>query len=193
MKRRQNYEDVLPEGYRQVAHIRSGEENTGFLADIRAVWPGLLLVLLIWHLERPGLGESALALGIFAAGIYPYFAVHELTHGLVYRAMVGKNVKIGFSRTGAYCGIPAIYVYRTVAVRCTVAPLAVFSVLFGLGAAVLAETASWAALPLALLLTLHLLGCRSDVALLKALHRFKTPSLLVRDCGTEQWIYINSQ
>ena len=184
------YNRDLPGEYAEVAHVRFDDVRTGFLYDLKAVLPGVLLTVIGWLIVRPTMMQVLISLGIFVVSIYPYFALHELVHGIVIKVMTGQRIEIGFNRSGAFCGMPDLYMNRSLAICCTAAPLVVFSALFGIAALILIAVGHWVFLPLGLLLTLHLLGCRSDVHLLKELGRFKNRSLLVKDTGKEQWLYL---
>lgn len=185
-----HYEFNLPSRYAEAAYVCFDRVKTGFLYDFKAVLPGIFLSLTGWILVKPTVSQLFLALGILAASVYPYFSLHELLHGAVVKVMTGQRVEIGFNRSGASCGMPQLYLYRHAAVCCTAAPLVVFSLLLGLGTVLLIAADHWLFLPLSLLLTLHLLGCRSDVSLLKELKKIANPSLLVKDTGNEQWFYL---
>ncbi|MGM9601374.1 MAG: DUF3267 domain-containing protein [Faecousia sp.] len=133
--------------------------------------------------------RALVSIAILAISIYPYFILHEIVHGAVIRVITGQRVEIGFNKHGAYCGMPELYLYRPVTVRCTAAPLAVFSILLGIGSVMLIAADNWMFLPFGLLFTLHLLSCRSDVNLLKEMKKYPDDGLLIRDTGTEQWFY----
>lgn len=184
------YSKDLPEQYAEVAHVRFDDVRTGFLYDLKAVLPGILLTVIGWLIVMPTVAQALISLGIFVVSIYPYFALHELVHGIVIKVMTGQRIEIGFNRSGAFCGMPDLYMNRSLSICCTAAPLVVFTVLFGIAALILIAVSHWIFLPLGLLLTLHLLGCRSDVHLLRELGRFKNRSLLVKDAGKEQWLYL---
>lgn len=184
-----NYEQALPADYAEIAHVKFDNVPTGFLYDCRAVLPGILLTIFGWLWVRPGILQILGSIFIFTVGIFPYFSFHEIIHGAVYQIMTGQRVTIGFHKGGAYCGMPGLYVYRNVAVKCTAAPWILFSVLFGAAGILAIAAGSWLFLPCGLLLTLHLLGCRSDVHLLRELAKHPEPSLLVLDSGTEQWFF----
>lgn len=184
-----HYENVLPEQYVEIDHVRFDDVKTGFLYDLKAVLPGILLTIIGWIIVRPTIVQVLVSLVIFAVSIYPYFSLHEIVHGVVIKVMTGQRVEIGFNKSGAYCGMPELYMYRPVAVRCTAAPLVVFSILFGIGDVILIAADNWMSLPLGLLLTLHLLGCRSDVNLLKIMEKYHDDSLLIKDTGAEQWFF----
>lgn len=183
------YEKTLPEQYVEIAHVRFDDVKTGFCNDLKAVFPGILLTLIGWIIVKPRVAQVLISLTISAASVYPYFSLHEILHGLVVKVMTGQRVEIGFNKSGAYCGMPDLYMYRPVAVRCTAAPLVVFSTLFGIGVVILIAVGNWMFLSIGLLLTLHLLGCRSDVNLLKEMGKYKDSSLLIKDTGAEQWFY----
>lgn len=184
------YELDLPSQYTEVAHVCFDDVKTGFFYDMKAVLPGIFLTLVGCFFVKPTISQVLIGLGIFAVSIYPYFSLHEIIHGTVVKTMTGQRVEIGFNKSGAYCAMPELYMYRTVAVCCTAAPLVVFSLMFGLGTVILIAVGHWSFLPLGLLLTLHLLGCRSDVNLLKELGKNKKQSMLVKDVGSEQWFYL---
>lgn len=111
------YEKELPAQYVEIAHVRFDAVKTGFLYDLKSVLPGIILTLLGWIIVKPAITQILISLGIFALSIYPYFSLHEIIHGLVMKAMTGENVKIGFEKSGGYCGMPDLYVYRKVAVQ----------------------------------------------------------------------------
>lgn len=187
--KRKTYEKKLPQQYNEIAHIRFDDMKTGFWYDLKAILPGIVLTVLGCIVVRPTFTQSLVSLVIFVVAIYPYFSLHELVHGIVVKLMTKQSVEIGFNKSGAYCGMPDIYMYRKLAVNCTAAPLIVFSILFGLSAIILIVLGHWSFLPLGLLATLHLLGCRSDVNLLKKLKKYHSESMLIKDTGTEQFFY----
>lgn len=189
---RKGFEKLLPSQYNEVAHIRFDNMKTGFWYDLKAVFPGIILTVIGWVIVKPTLVQALISLVIFAAAIYPYFSLHEIIHGLVIKVMTKQRVEIGFIKSGAYCSMPELYMYKKVAVRCTAAPLIVFSLLFGVGTIILIVVNHWAFFPLGLMATLHLLGCRSDINLLNELSKYKSESLLVKDAGIEQLFYLPS-
>lgn len=190
---RKKFETKLPPFYHEVAHVRSNEMKTGFWCDLKAMLPGLVLTAIGWITVRPTVAQTLVSLAVFVAAICPYFTLHEIVHGMVVKSMTRQRVEIGFHRYGMYCGMPDLYLYQSVAVNCTAAPLAVFSILFGVGAIFLIAFGRWTFLPLGLLMSLHLFGCRADVHLLEALRKYESASLLVKDTGSEQWLYDRKQ
>lgn len=182
----------LPEGYFEVACVRSAEMPGGFREDLKAVWPGLAVTAaeLLWVRMSPE--QAALAVLVFVLGIYPYFALHELVHGAVYLA-AGQRAKIRFTKYGANCSLPELYVCWEIAVVCTAAPLVVFCALFGAWAVAGIALGHWSGLTAGALLTFHLLGCRSDVHLLKKLSSYRGAAAFVRDAGGEQRIFVGDK
>ena len=181
------FETDLPAGYTVATHIAG--LHSGFLNDLITVLPGILAVIAGCVFTKLTFVQVVLSLLIFAACIYPYFVLHELVHAMVYKTMTHQPVKIGFTRNGAYCSMPEIYTYRPVAVACTAAPLVVFAIMLGAICICAILAAHWFFLPAGLLFTFHLFGCRSDVNLLREIGKYNGSSILVRDNGTEQWIY----
>lgn len=182
-----NFETALPVGYQQSAHICG--MNSGFGEDLKTVLPGLALVVTGCIFVELTLSQIGLSILLVLLGVYPYFILHELVHALVYIAATGQPVKIGFTNHGAYCSVPDIYVCRKVAVTCTAAPLVVFVIVLTVCTVCAMVIKHWLFLPAGLLLTFHLLGCRSDVNLLKEIGKYRDCDILIRDNGSEQWIY----
>ena len=182
----QKYTSNLPEGYRETDRISFSDAPTGLLPDLKVLWPGLLLIFLSLLRTHLTFGQAAFSLLLFAGSIYPYFFLHELLHALVYKVATGQPVRIRFHKTGASCALPEGYISHQTATLCTAAPLTVLGILLTLSAL----CPHWFSFPSALLLSFHLLGCRSDVYLLRQLKKYSTPEALVQDLGTEQRIYM---
>lgn len=104
------YELDLPPQYVELAHVRFDDVKTGFLYDLKAVLPGILLTIIGWIIVRSTIAQVLISLVIFAVSIYPYFSLHEIVHGVVIKVMTGQRVEIGFNKSGAYCGMPELYI-----------------------------------------------------------------------------------
>ncbi len=183
------YTPTLPKDYREIARISFEDAPTSFLSDLKATCPGIAFTILGCLRVPPALCQAALTLLLFAAAIYPYLTLHELVHGLIYKAATGRNVTIRFTKTGANCSLPEGYVSHPTAVACTAGPLVVFSIAFGAWGIAALLLKHGTALLAGLLLTFHLLGCRSDVHLLRQLRKYGPANTLIRDNGAEQWIF----
>ena len=180
-----HYTPILPEGYRETARISFSDAPSGLLPDLKILWPGLLLIVLNLLRIHLTFGQAALSLLLFAASIYPYFVLHELLHALVYKTATGQPVRIRFTKTGANCSLPDGFLSRQTAVFCTATPLAVLGILLTLAS----FTTCWPSFPSALLLTFHLLACRSDIHLLTCLRKYPANAALIQDNGSEQRIF----
>ena len=181
----QKYTPNLPEGYRETNRISFSDAPSGFLPDLKVLWPGLLLILLSLLRNHLTFGQATLSLLLFAGAIYPYFVLHELLHALVYKVASGQPVRIRFHKTGASCALPEGYIPHQTATLCTSAPLTVLGILLTLSAL----CPHWFAFLSALLLTFHLLACRSDIFLLRNLKKYRATDTLVQDNGTNQRIF----
>lgn len=164
--------------------------ESGFWNDLKTVLPGLLLAVLGLFLVEITLSQAALSVLLFAVCIYPYFLLHELLHAVVYMAASGRPVQIRFTKFGAVCGAPEGYFFRSAALTCTAAPLVLLGILFPVGWAAAVMAKHWLFFLAGLLLAFHLLGCRSDINLLREIGKYKGREVLVRDQGDRQWIFV---
>lgn len=181
------FETELPIGYEEAARICGAE--SGFWNDLKTVLPGLLLAVIGCFCVKLSLGQVAISLLVFFVSIYPYFILHELVHAVVYSAATRQKVNIRFTKGGACCWMSDVYISRGVANACTAAPLVVFATALTAGSVTAILSQHWLFLPASFLLALHLLGCRSDVNLLREIRKFPKKDILIRDDGTEQRIY----
>lgn len=189
-----NVEKHLPQGYKEIGHGDFSKVSTGgFLEDLKTVLPGLILIVAGCVVVRPNWMQCLFSLLTFAVCVYPYFSLHEMTHAVVYMAASGEKAKVRFVKGGAYCALPDLYVYGRTAIACTAAPLVVFSALFAALSVWFLFLGHWLVLPASALLAFHLLGCRSDVHLLKEIHKIRDARLLVLDRGNEQWLYMPNE
>ena len=180
-----HYVPSLPEGYHETARISFSDAPGGFLSDLKILWSGLFLILISLMRTQLTFVQAGLSLLLFAVSIYPYFVLHELLHAVVYKAATGQPVRVRFTKTGASCALPEGYLSRRTAILCTAAPLLGLGVLLVFAALL----HGWCAFPCALLLTFHLLACRSDINLLRELKKYPKNGTLVWDNGNEQRIF----
>ena len=162
-----NYEKELPEGYSTVYKINAMNAKTGIIFNVISIAITILFVIAAFLTAPPfdfsDLDSLLLPILIFMFVTIIYLVLHELVHGIVYKAMTGQKLKFGMSWSCAYCGVPDIYVYRKTAINALIAPLIVFSIIF-VGLAV----AFWFIDPVYYLFTvsmlgLHLGGCSGDI------------------------------
>lgn len=191
--RMKTYELRLPVNYHKVADVQFDDASTGLLSDVKSVLPGVLLIVSGWLWVKPDISQILFSSLLFAGAIYPYFCLHELIHGLIYKLMSVQHIRIGFNKSGAYCAVPDVFLYRKAAVMSAAAPLAVFSLLFAVMEIWAFFVNNWLFLFFGMLLTFHLLACRSDVHLLRELNKYKSGGLLVQDKGALQSLYLPNE
>ncbi len=119
--------------------------------------------------------------------VLAYTSLHELTHGLVYRLLTGQKLRFGFGGASAWCGVPGIYMKRSVATASCLAPFAVFTAVFLALLSALPLTAFWMVVLIGFMN--HLGGCFADlIAFCRMMQA--GPRLLVWDGGDEQHFYL---
>lgn len=199
------FEKELPAGYREVYRIDARNKKTGlllngaalvvFVAVMGVVLPTADLSSLFVNATEKGLGSYMLSLGgymlVSILSLVAYVVLHELTHGIFYKAMTKQKLKYGFGWSCAFCGVPDVYVSRKTAIFALAAPLVVFTVILLPLTVLFAFFDTAAYLLFGVLLGLHLGGCSGDAYMLLLLFfKYKDPALLLRDSGPEQWIYL---
>lgn len=136
----------------------------------------------LWQAELPVLG--------FVAAMLLYMALHELTHGLVYKLLTGEKLTFGLSISCAYCGVPHIYVTRKTALLSLLAPFTVFTAVFVTLIVTLPPLwAFWAVL----LFASHFGGCVGDLYDTALLIFTMKGELLMNDTGPKQTFYVREQ
>jgi len=128
---------------------------------------------------------------IFFGSMLVYLVLHELLHGLAYRALTGEKLTFGISWSCAFCGVPQIYTYRKTAIIAVIAPFAVFTVLLIPILVLLYFYSPLYYLIAAFIFGLHLGGCSGDLYALYLLAvKYRDRKTLMRDTGPEQFFYV---
>ena len=196
-----NFCRELPAGYTQAFYLNCKDFKVGLvftlvsLVVMVAVMALSALPLLLgaqpgYMVEFEGLQALWVMYG-FMALMLAYIVLHELVHGIFYKALTGEKLTFGISWSCAFCGVPNIYTYRRTALLSAAAPLVIFTVLM-----LPVQIAFFFVHPLfywmmAFIFGIHLGGCCGDgFLILLLLVRFKDPRTLIRDTGPEQYIYI---
>lgn len=191
-----HFETKLPEGYVPVYEIDAKNRKTAVFMNLAGLLV-LILVLLLFVLtigyrnlfRMYDRGQPLLTTCIYIGGMILYIILHELVHGAVYKLLTHQKLTFGLSFSCAYCGVPGIYVYRTASLLATLAPFAVFTVVFLLLALFVRMPAL--RLSFVLLFCMHICGCVGDLyGAILMLFRFRNPKLLVRDTGPKQTYYL---
>jgi len=201
----QSFEKELPSGYNQARHINAKDTKFGIICNLIAL--GVLAIVMaaaIFSLRLGGKQISDIfsvepsrfftAYIVFFASMIAYIILHELVHGIAYKALTGEKLKFGISWSCAFCGVPHIYTYRKTAIISTVSPFAIFTLVLIPISAVLYFTSTLYFLITAFIFGLHLGGCSGDLYVLYLLtSKYKDKKVLVRDTGPEQFFYVPDQ
>lgn len=200
--REQNFEKELPAHYKQALYINAKNAKFGIVfnliavAVVIAVMAVAILLLyaggaLSWDIFGVGATKLLVAYAVFIVALLGYIVLHEITHGIAYKALTGEKLTFGISWSCAFCGVPHIFTYRKTAVISVIAPFALFSLILIPTAAVLYFMSPLYFLISAMILGLHLGGCSGDLYVLYLLLvKFKEKKLLMRDTGPEQFFYV---
>lgn len=196
---KKNFERELPEGYRLAKHLDAREARFGIIFNLIAMGVMLTVVglsLIPLYVSRNG---ACVFCGLVnnmtpilvIVGMVLYTVLHELVHGIAYKARTGEKLTFGLSWSCAFCGVPKIYTYRRTALIAVLAPFVVFSLLLG----ALTVALFFISVPLyfvsVLVLGLHLGGCAGDLYVtILLLFKFKDKGTLMRDTGPEQFFYV---
>lgn len=201
-----DFERTLPDGYREAFHIDARNKKTGLLLSLVSFIP-LVLMIAIFVLTLngkevfPSVPEESddpsafFAFPLFTlallGGIVLYMVLHELVHGIVYKAKTGEKLTFGLSWSCAFCGVPNVYVYRKTAIQALMAPFVVFTLLLLPLTVVCYFVNAYLYVLFGILLAMHLGGCCGDLYMFFLLKfRFKDETSLMRDTGPEQWLYV---
>ena len=192
----QNFEKQLPDGYKTALYINAKSPKFGIIFNLiaLAVLVVVMVVAVIPVLNKDVsvtvVDETPLLLVwvVFMAAMVAYIVLHELVHGIAYKALTGQKLTFGMSWSCAFCGVPDIYVYRRTALISLVSPLAVFTLILLPLTVWLYSVNLIYYFVSAFLLGLHLGGCSGDIyVLLLLLFRFRDKETLIKDTGSEQF------
>lgn len=200
--KKQNFERELPLGYKQSYYVNAKETKMGLVLNLIAfVVLAIVMALAFLSLHLGGklsfeildleFAELLVAYLVFFALMFGYIVLHELVHGIAYKALTGEKLTFGISWSCAFCGVPTIYTYRKTAIISVISPFAVFTLLFIPILVVLYFLSPLYYLILAFIFGLHLGGCSGDLYVLYLLTiKFKDKKTLMRDTGPEQYFYV---
>lgn len=192
-----NFEETLPENYKEVYHINAKDFKVGLIFNLVALVPFILItaiavaVALITDLQFADPIISTIELWIGILVMVVYIIAHELIHGISYKSLTKRKLTFGLSWSCAFCGVPDIYCYRRTALIALIMPFAVFNVVF-IALTVGTYFVDFTAFVLsALLFGMHIGGCSGDLYMFGLLvFKYKDKTLLMRDTGPEQFLYV---
>ena len=196
----QNFERELPVGYQQAMYINAKNAKFGIIFNLIAlVVLVIVMTIAVISLRFNNLPfdisidftKLIVAYLIFFAFMTGYIVLHELVHGVAYKALTGEKLTFGISWSCAFCGVPNIFTYRKTAIISVIAPFTVFTVLFIPIIIVLYCFNPLYYLLAAFIFGLHLGGCSGDLYIFYLLTvKFKDEKTLMRDTGPEQFFYV---
>ena len=199
----QNFEKDLPSGYTQALYINAKDVKFGVIFNLIAVvvlgivMAGAFLSLrfnggMSFNFFEADPWQLTVAYTVFLVSMLAYIILHELVHGIAYKALTGERLTFGISWSCAFCGVPSIYTYRRTAIIAILSPFITFTVLFIPVLAILYFLSPLFYLMTAFIFGLHLGGCCGDLYVFYLLlTRFKDKKTLIRDTGPEQFFYIS--
>ena len=133
----------LPPGYGETERINlQTDKKLALLVNGLGVAAMVLLFLaghfllvpftefLYGRIGRDSLLEALAPLLVMCAGAIVYIVLHELTHAAVMKACGGGHVRFGFTGVYAYAGSEEDYFDREAYIAISLAPLAVWGVIF---------------------------------------------------------------
>lgn len=190
----------LPENYEKVFEVNAKDKKTGIIFNLIA-FAVMIIAAVIALLTKNVLDEAevittkdliefSIKMLCFAASMFVYVILHELLHGIAYKAMTKEKLKFGISWSCAFCGVPEVYVNRKTALIALACPLVVFTIVFGALIAIFWFTDALLYFLTVILIGMHLGGCSGDIyMLILLLFKYKENTLLLNDDGPKQTIY----
>ncbi len=187
-----NFERELPEGYEEALVVDAKNKKFSLIFNGISLFVTIAFVLLGLFIVKPTFSFKPLRLFVYCGGMLGYIVLHELVHGVAYKALTKEKLTFGMTLTVAFCGVPQIYVYRKTALVALLAPFVVFSVVFGLCAALLPNGMDQ--FFAFVMLGLHVGGCSGDLyGAGLYLFKFKEPTVLMQDTGPKQTFYVRKK
>ncbi len=186
------FEKVLPNGYAPAFVIDAKDKK--FAVGINAAAMIIMLgfgVGSYFIIKPQNYYESFnfLRSMIFAVSIFAYMVLHEIVHGIAYKALTREKLTFGVTFSVAYCGVPNIFVYRKTAFIALLAPSVTFTVIFAL--LIFLFQNNWDKFYTAILMGIHIGGCAGDLyATILLCFKFKDPNTLLEDTGPKQTFYV---
>ncbi len=198
-----SFERALPENYKQAKHINAKTVKFGLIFNIIAlvIWILITAIALIPLIVNGFFENIVLDLefsfkflffcAIFLVGTIIYMVLHELSHGVLYKAMTKERLTYGINWSCIYCGMPQLYIYRKTALVITVTPLVLYSIIFGAIAVILYSVSPFVYLLFASFFGLHIGSNAGNFYIIfLLLFKFRNKKMLIRDTGPEQFFYI---
>ncbi len=194
----ENYYKELPEGYREVKVVDAKKGKTSALFTIFSFILTILALLpIVLNCDYSEIShnfrdkQTLIAYFAMFGGLIVYIILHELTHGMAYKALTHQKLTYGFTLTVAFCGVPDIYTSRKTALISLAAPFLTFSVILLPIVIWLHSVSLLYYNAVGFLFAIHFGGCVGDLYMMYLLlFKYKDPRTLMNDTGPKQTIYI---
>ena len=194
----ENYYKTLPEGYREVKVVDAKKGSTSALFTVFSfVLAALAALPILLNCDYSEISLSfkdnrtLIAYFIMFGGLLAYIVLHELTHGIAYKALTHQKLTYGFTLTVAFCGVPDIYTSRKTALIALAAPFVTFTVILIPLVVWLHSVSMLYYLVAGIIFAIHFGGCVGDLYMMYlVLFKYKDPRTLMNDTGPKQTIYI---
>lgn len=190
----ENYYNELPEGYELKKEIDATSKKTGIIFNVLAFVIMAVLIVGLFFIKKikmtfneEGLVRYYIATGVFLVAMILYIVLHELVHGIAYKALTKQKLTFGITLTCAFCGVPNIYTTRKTSLIALLSPFIVFTIVFG--ALVILLPNDIIGLYAIILFSIHVGGCIGDLYCTWLL-LFKLPKeTIINDTGPKQTFY----
>lgn len=192
-----NYELTLPQGYEPIFVVDAKNKRTGIVMNIVCFIVVLATLVVAWlvlkqdvlqSVEKMSRTDFSLRWVAFVVLFIAYILLHELTHGVVYKAMTKQKLTFGLTLTVAYCGVPNIYVYRKTSLCALLAPFVVFLPIFLVAIFLLPNALD--KMIACFMLGNHVGGCCGDLyGTWLFLTKFTDSTVLMQDTGPKQTFF----
>ena len=135
--------------------------------------------------------EDFLVFAITMVILFVYIVLHELVHGIAYKALTKEKLTFGLSWSCAFCGVPSLYIYKKAALIALLAPFITFTVIFLPISIWLYFVNPIYFLAALFVLGMHIGGCSGDLYVTFLLIiKYKEKNVLVNDTGPAQSFYL---
>lgn len=190
-----NFYCELPSDYKIAKEIDATNKKTGIIFNIFAFIIMAIVIVGFYFIEKiniifdeENLGRYYIATVVFLVAMILYVILHELVHGIAYKALTKQKLTFGLTLTCAFCGVPNIYTTRKTSLIALLSPFTVFTIAFGL--LVYFVPNDIVGLYAIILLAIHIGGCIGDLYCTYLL-LFKLPkNTIINDTGPKQTFYV---
>lgn len=190
----ENYYNELPEGYELKKEIDATDKKTGIIFNVFALIIMAVLIIGLFFIKNikielgeENLGKYYISTVVFLVAMVLYIILHELVHGIAYKALTKQKLTFGITLSCAFCGVPNIYTTRKTSLIALLSPFIVFTIAFG--ALVILLPNDITGLYASVLFAIHVGGCIGDLYCTWLL-LFKLPKdTIINDTGPKQTFY----